>query len=248
MDNNLTSQTFRVVAHMKTPALIHGDLPLESLLAACVYNESGAMREDALKQVPIDFMDTPEGKIWLASAAMFDGHLKQTEHIVVRGRHFSEMGPAFYEPNPRARKDGWAVDQGTGPYKRLMTPYTVYEVSRLVWYATGNIKRCKDLLKTQGWIGKRRGSGFGEVSEYEVLPWTGNPVVDTRGMVRRPVALRKLGYLEGALPRGRQRVINTVDSHPAWLHDQELCAVPPVRVEPREQPIAEDGGEMFFEQ
>ncbi len=234
-------QTFRLVAHLKTPAIIQGDLTLESLLAAAVHQESGKLRQEALDQVPIETIATPHGVIWMASAVMFDGRFKLSTHTVVRGRHFSEMGPDFYDPNPRARIDGWAIEQDKGPYKRLMNNYPIIEASRLVWYAKGNMRQCKRLFETQGWIGKRRGSGMGEVAEITVQPWSGNPVVDTNGMVRRPVSIPKLAYLPAALTQDRQRRISTVDSHPAWLHEPELCAVPPSRMEPRELP------EMFFE-
>jgi CRISPR type IV-associated protein Csf3 len=241
-------QTFRAVIHMQTPAIILGDLTLESLLAACVHQTTGKIRDEALEAVPLAFRKTPEGLIWQASAVMFDGRVKQSEHTVVRGRHFTEMGNNFYDPNPRSRIDGWAVAQQNGDYKRLMNPYATYEVSRLVWYATGDLLACRELLSTQAWIGKRRGSGFGQVSQVEVVPWVGNPVVDELGFVRRPIALRKLSFLEGAAPRERQRVISCVDNHPSWAHAPELCAVPQSRMEPRKSlPVTLDGdSEMFF--
>ena len=66
-------QTFKVVAHMKTPAIIQGNLTLESLLAACVFEETGKMADEALALVPIAYLDTPEGRIYEATSVMFDG-------------------------------------------------------------------------------------------------------------------------------------------------------------------------------
>ena len=236
-----SDSTFRVVAHMKGAAIIQGSLTLESLLAACANEQTGKIRDDALADVPIGYTDTPEGRVWQATSAMVDGKYKTTEHTVVRGRHFTEVGPEFYDPNPRARKDGWACEDTKGPYMRLLKNYPLIEASRLVWYARGDAARCLELLETQSWLGKRRGSGMGEVAGYTVEAWSGNPVVDTHGMVRRPVALRKLPHVPGALDAKFQRKIHTVDNHPSWAHDAELCAVPPNVVEPRDVP------EMFFE-
>lgn len=238
-------QTVRVVAHMKSPAIIQGNLTLESLLAACVHTETGKIRDEALAGVPIESIETPAGRIWMASSAMIDGRHKVTQHTIVRGRHFTEVGPEFYDPNPRARIDQYACEQDKGDFKRLMNVYPLVEASRLVWYAKGDANEILRLLKTQPWIGKRRASGWGEVDGYECQPWSGNgnPVVDTHGMVRRPVSLAKLAHIQGALPAERQRVIFTTDEHPSWAAKPCLCAVPPSIKEPREIPAPE----MFFE-
>lgn len=239
-------QTFRVTAHMKTPAIIRGDLPLESLLAYCVHEETGKIRDEALAQVPLERLQTPAGEIWMCSSAHFDSFARTDEHIVGRGRHFTEIGPDFYDPNPRARIDGYAIAQENGPFKRLMNPYPVTTTSVLVWYACGDMLACQDLLSSLKWVGKRRGSGFGEIAQLVVEPWDGNPLVDGNGMVRRPVAVAKLPHLAGALPASRQKVIAAAEGHPAWLGEEELCAVPPSRVALRAAPVEVDG-EMFFE-
>lgn len=235
--------TVRVIAHMKTPAILQGHLTLESLLAACVNQETGKMRDEALADVPIESRETPAGRLWLASSAMVDGRYKVSEHTVVRGRNFSETGPQFYEPNPRARIDQYACEQDKGDFKRLMNVYPLVEASRLVWYAKGDAEEILRLLNTQLWIGKRRASGWGEVSDYQCLPWEGDTLTDTQGMVRRPLSLEKLQHVQGALPAERQRVIYTTDEHPSWAAVPCLCAVPPSIREPRELPAPE----MFFE-
>lgn len=231
---------------MKTPAIIRGDLPLESLLAYCVHENTGKIRDEALAEVPLGRLETPAGPVWMCSSVHFDAFARTDEHIVVRGRHFTEVGPDFYGPNPRARIDAYAIDQGSGSYIRLTNPYPVTTSSVLVWYAFGDMLACQGLLSSLRWVGKRRGSGFGEIAQMVVEPWTGDPLIDPFGMVRRPVALGKLPHLSGALPADRQRVIGAAESHPAWLGEEELCAVPPSRIAARAEPV-EIGGEMFFE-
>jgi CRISPR type IV-associated protein Csf3 len=224
--NSKSYQTFKFVAQMKTPAIIQGNLTLESLLAACVYEETGKMADEALALVPIAYLDTPEGRIYEATSVMFDGRVKLQKHQVVRGRHFTEVGPEFYAGNPRSRKDPWAVNQVSGAHLRLLNAYEMHEVSRLVWFARGDMEACKALLTTQKWIGKRRGSGFGEVSQIDAAPWTGNPLVDDDGSVRRPISLKQLPFVAGAAPAEQQHVVSTVCKNPAWLHEPELCATP----------------------
>lgn len=239
-------QAFCVTAHMKTPAIIRGDLPLESLLAFCVHEATGKIRDEALAEVPLGRLQTPEGPVWMCSSAHFDAFARTDEHTVVRGRHFTEIGPEFYDPNPRARIDGYAIAQENGPFKRLMNPYPVITTSMVVWYAYGDMQGCQELLSSQKWLGKRRGSGFGEIAQLVVEPWAGDPLVDVNGMVRRPVAVEKLPHLAGALPAARQKVIAAAESHPAWLGEESLCAVPPSRIALRNAPLEVDG-EMFFE-
>ena len=243
---NTDNDTFRVVAHLRSSAIIRGELCLESLLAACVHDTKGLVREQAMAEVPVEVLNTPEGPVWLASAAMHYGATRVEEHTVIRSRHFSEIGPDFYDPNPRARKCGWAVEQKAGDFMTVFNVYPLLQVSKIVWYAKGDMAACRSLLATQGWLGKRRGSGFGEVDQFEVRPWSGNPVVDPNGMVRRPVAVRKLSFLQGALPADRQRVIHAVDVHPFWLNKPELCAVSPSKTEPIELPPAGDQ-EKYYE-
>ena len=246
MQSTSESTTFRVALHMRMPAIIQGELPLESLLASCVHERHGAMRDEALTLVPIDSIDTPDGKIWMASSVMFDGKVRSSTHTFVRGRHFTEIGNDFYDGNPRARIDQWAVEQSKGDFIRLMNPYTQVEVDRMVWYATGDMHACEQLMKDHvQWIGKRRGSGMGEVSGVTVTPWHGSPVLDSNGMVRRPIAIRRLRHLSGAMDSTKQRVLQTVDLHPFWLHEPELCAVPLSKRETRELP-EKTNGEMFF--
>jgi hypothetical protein len=231
---------------MCMPAIIQGELPLESLLASCIHDRDGLMRDEALACIPIDFIDTPDGKIWQASSVMFDGKVKSSTHTVVRGRHFTEIGNDFYDGNPRARIDQWAVEQSKGDFIRLMNPYAQVEVDRMVWYAKGDMSACEKLVKDHvQWIGKRRGSGMGEVSAVSVTPWHGDPLLDSNGMVRRPIAIRRLRHLPGSLDASKQRVLHAVDQHPFWLHEPELCAMPISRKEIRELP-ATTGGEMFF--
>jgi CRISPR type IV-associated protein Csf3 len=244
-DNTDGYQTFRLVAHMQTPVILQGDLTLESLLAACVFQSTGLMREEALAQVPIGKIPTDFGDVWQASAVMLAGRVKQVEHTFVRGRHFTEVGPDFYAGNPRARKDAYAIAQDNGDYKRLLNTYAALEVSSLVWYAHGDMKACRQLLATQTWLGKRRGSGFGQVAQVSVEPWGGNPLVDDTGLPRRPIPLRKLPFIEGLAARDRQRVLSCVDQHPSWAHPAELCAVPVSRIEPAPKAAVVDG-EMFY--
>lgn len=240
-------QTFRIVAHLKTPIILRGTLPLESLLAAAVFEESGLMGEEALAHVPIGKLETPEGAVWLASDVMFSGRFRAGQHMVVRGRHFTECGPDFYAPNPRSRIDGYAVNQGANDFKRLLVTYPEYNVSKLVWYAYGDMKQCLELLSQHQWIGKRRGSGFGEVAQVDAKAWDGNPILKSDGMPLRTIAVKKLPFINGVAAQGDLKVVSRVDGHPSWAHEPELCAVP---LAMREEELAEasvpSGSEIFY--
>ena len=204
---------------------------MESLLAACVYDETGEMRDEALSKVPLKKMETPDGPIWLATSAMLGGIEKLQKENILRGRSRFEMGPDFYEPNTRARIDRWACEQDTGDFKCLVETYTTTTVPSLVWYAYGDMAEACRLLSSQRWLGKRRGSGFGEIAQVSASALTCNPLIDAKGMVRRPVAVGQLKYITGAAPVEQQKVYKAAAQHPAWLHAPEMCAMPPSKSE-----------------
>lgn len=216
---------------MKSPVILNGELTLEGLLAACVHEETGEIRDAALAKVPIGMLDTPSGPVWLASSVMFNGFEKLQKETITRSRSQHEMGPDFYEPNLRARIDRWAVKQDSGDFKCLLETYTTTTVPSLVWYAYGDMDEAARLLSTQRWLGKRRGSGFGEIAQISVSKTTLNPLIDQNGMVRRPVPIEQLRHIPGAAPQSEQVVFSAAAKHPAWAHEPQLCAMPPSKTE-----------------
>lgn len=212
---------------MKSAAIIQGPLTLESLLAAAVNEATGRIRDEALANVPIDTIDAGGTRLWMASGVFFAGAVRRTSEIIIRRRHFTEIGPDFYEPNARARKrDPYEIDQTNGNYKALMNTYPAIQANRLVWFARGDAQACAELVSSLMWIGKRRGQGFGEIDKVQVQEVNENPLVDAHGMVRRPIPADLLAQVPGAAPAQAQRLARVPCQHPTWAHPPVLCAVP----------------------
>ena len=138
---------FALIATMKSAAIIQGWLPLESLLAAAVFERTGKMREDALALVPLDSRMltgdvTPDARLWLASGANLLGHVTTAEETIIRRRRREETGPEFYTANPRARTtDPFAIEQRSYDFKALLSyPFFFeprWDVTQQTWMWSG---------------------------------------------------------------------------------------------------------------
>lgn len=237
---------FRLEVKLATPVILQGYLTLESLLAAAVYQETGEMQDAALSKVPIESSPTPAGQLWHASSFFYGSPPRFTPHTIIRRRRRDEIGAAFYDPNPRMRKDPYGITQGAGDYKALLNEYRSTIVESLVWYATGDAQKCIDLALALGAIGKRRGEGFGEIAGVSVQATQANPLVADNGTVMRPIPESMLAFLPGAT--SLQRFENVVDRHPGWLHNPVKCAVPPNRIDDHHgaHTIVGEYGEEFY--
>lgn len=221
---------FVLVAKLASPAIIQGSFTLEGLLAAAVFERTGKMRDDALARVPLTSKqpnDEAGARLWLASAVHYLGHVAIAEETILRRRRRDETGPDFYLGNPRARKTcPFAIEQSRDDYKALLNSYSSTYCEALVWFGHGDAQQCADLIESLAFIGKRRGQGFGQISEVSVRQFAADPVIRPDGMVRRPIPASWLAMLEGAAPIERQRQAFVSAHHPVWAHPAELCAVP----------------------
>lgn len=238
---------FRIEAALKTPAILRGYITLESLLAAAVNERTGLMRDEALAQVPITSALTPEGVLWSASAFFFGSIPKVISHTVVRRRRRDEIGPDFFDGNPRSKKNPFFVEQSRDDFCALLNIYRAFQVESLVWYAHGDAGECARLLSSLISIGKRRGEGFGQLGNVSVTAVSHGPLTFEDGTVTRPIPLKMMPYLETNVAT-TQRIETTSSVHPVWLNNACECAVPGGRIAanlPCDQ-VENESGELFF--
>lgn len=215
---------FKLEVTLRCPAILQGFNTLESLLAAAVHEQTGAIREEALAQVPI----ARDGDVWQASAVFFEGFYGYGDQTTIRRRRNSETGPDYYEGRGREGKKGqWFLDQGTGAYKALLNAYRTPLCRRLVWFADGDADACERLLYSLQSIGKRRGQGFGEIDDVIAFETNESPLVDSRGLVLRPIPLEMLTGVAGAAHQDKQTCDLVAWRHPFWDDGaRTICAVP----------------------
>ena len=70
-----------------------------------------------------------------------------------------------------------------------MNSYTAFDAPQITWYAEGDGEAVQRLLSDVMFIGKRRGSGFGEVSGWSIEKGDLDGVVGPFGSPLRPVPL-----------------------------------------------------------
>lgn len=214
---------FRIEVTLRCPGIFDGLNTLESLLSAAIHEQTGLQRENALALVPLEKV----GDLWQCSALYYEGFYGNGEEAIIRHRRRSETGADFYEARQRRSKFGqWHVDQKTGDYKTLFNLYKTTLCRRLVWFASGDADKCQRLLYSLQAIGKRRKQGYGEIEDVMTFPTDESPVVDARGMVRRPIPLQHLASVPGALASEKQTLELVAWRHPFWDGERTVCAVP----------------------
>lgn len=122
------------------------------------------------------------------------------------------------------------VQTNSGQYKSMHAPLYIEDVDALVWYAVGDGDRIRELLESHvHHVGKKRNTGHGAVTHWDVEPWDGPP---DRWLWREPDVPARAIPVEML---GREWVGATAWMSvipPYWITGREqLCAIAePVRV------------------
>ena len=184
-----------VTAHLATPVVFGGGyLTLDALLAALIFERTGDV-------------DAAHGTIPLARTnGLFHGSAALFEPIDSRRVSFVANLRAAHalDPDLLKKKDGKVHRKLDLKRRRgfgaVMNGYTAFDAPEIVWYAEGDGATVERLLDGAPFIGKRRGSGFGEVRRWSVVDggdWDG--VVGPFGAPLRPVPVEMFAGDRSAL-------------------------------------------------
>jgi hypothetical protein len=252
----MSTCNYEITALLKTPIIATDfSLSLDSLLAAAVHQENGSIKHDALAQVPIKRsirqLNGADFVLYHASCVFFTAPVIFTEETFVRSRRLSEMGPEFYDGekirntknNKGKPKDTLNFDfsQKNGDWKSLLNVYRVVTAPALVWFVeTDNPERIVELLSSMGFIGKRRGQGFGELGLITYRAIDHAATHDANGLPLRPIPeeiWRTACLASESSPTGMSDNYTTYCANPpmgscanytpsAWEAEAMLCAMP----------------------
>jgi hypothetical protein len=103
-----------------------------------------------------------------------------------------------------------------------MNNYTSFDAPEITWYAEGDGEAVERLLSGVTFIGKRRGSGFGEVSGWSVEAGDFDGVVGPLGDPLRPVPIEMF--------KGNTQALKLDAAwRPAYWHpdNRAICYAPP---------------------
>ncbi len=189
-------ERLEVTAALRTPIVPGGGyLTLDALLGALLFERLGDI-EAAHRAIPLASTDG----LFHASAAIFGPCPSRRVHFVANLRADHALDPDLLPKNGQGRvyrKIGRARRQDFGA---VMNDYAAFDAPEATWYAEGRGEAVERLLKQAHFIGKRRASGFGEVSEWSVKPGDYDGVTGPFGEPLRPVPVAMFRG-DGSAPR-----------------------------------------------
>lgn len=210
---------FKVTMTLGSPIVSNGSyMTLDALLAALLFDQDGDL-DRAHSAIPLSNSDG----VWHGSAAVtedidvgrvaFVASLRATHDLdldlIAKNKH----GSTHAAIGLTRRRDFGAV----------MNSYKVVTAPSITWYGQGNAEAVERLLRSVDFIGKRRASGFGQVTGLQIEPNELDGVTGFFGEPLRPVPIE--------LFKGDKASLK-VDAawRPAYWHpsNRGICFVPGV--------------------
>ena len=176
-------ETLSIMAKLKAPIILGGGyLTLDALLASLIFEITGDI-DVAHNTVPLACTDG----LFHASAALLEPFGSNGVSFVANMRAIHALDPGLILKNKHGKihkKIGLTRRRDFGA---VMNSYTAFDAPDITWYAEGDGNAVESLLSRAQFIGKRRGSGFGEVSGWSVEPGDLDGIVGPFGDPLRPV-------------------------------------------------------------
>jgi len=172
-----------ITAKPKAPIILGGGyLTLDALLASLIFETTNDV-ETAHNNVPLACTDG----LFHASAALLEPFGSTRVAFVANMRAMHALDPDLLLRNNHGqihKKIGLTRRRDFGA---VMNSYTAFDASEITWYAEGDGDAVERLLSGVHFIGKRRGSGFGELSGWSIEPGELDGIVGPFGEPLRPV-------------------------------------------------------------
>ena len=157
-------QTFRLVADLKTPIIFNGELTLDGLLAAVLFDELQDV-DRAHSEVPVKCI---EGLYWASSAQLEVYHTEPVAFTAsLRADH--DLNHEDFAKNKAGKLIGGAIGRTRQrDFGNVLNSYRQLHAKSVAWDVTGDRDEIIKLISTVQFIGKRRGSGFGEIAQWRL--------------------------------------------------------------------------------
>jgi hypothetical protein len=210
-------ERFTVTAETMSPVILGGGyLTLDALLASLIFEATGDV-DVAHDTVPL----ARTNGLFHASAALLEPLSSSQVAFVANLQAMHSLDPDLIQKNKHGqlhKKIGLTRRRDFGA---VMNSYTSFQVDKIIWYAEGDPVAVEGLLSNVRFIGKRRASGYGEVSGWSIQPGEFDGVVGPFGGPMRPVPTEMFS--------GDQRSLK-VDAawRPAYWHpdNRAICFAP----------------------
>ncbi len=200
-----------------SPVLTNGGyMTLDALLAAIIFDDTGDL-EKAHNEIPLLNV---EG-LWHSSAAIVEKIDTGRKAFVANLRAMHDLDHELIAKNKQGN-----VHTAIGLTRRrdfgaVMNSYQSFTASEITWYATGDASKVQTLLTGLEFIGKRRASGFGQVTSLRIEQGELDGVIGPFGEPLRPVPVD--------LFKGEKSALKADAAwRPAYWHpvNRAICFVP----------------------
>jgi len=157
-------------------------MTLDALLAAILF-DSGASVEEAHIRIPLQ---NTQG-LWHGSAAIYETLEVGRQAFVANLRANHDLDPSLVAKNKHGKVHSKISLLRRQQFGAVMNGYSYLVTEAITWYGEGDAVQVEKLLRSVGFIGKRRASGFGEVKAIELTESESDGVVSPFGEPLRPV-------------------------------------------------------------
>lgn len=172
-------------ASLKSPVILGGGyLTLDALLANLIFEKTGSI-EDAHTTVPL----ARTNDLFHASAALLEPFGSANVSFVANMRADHSLEPDLLLKNKHGKIHTKVGKTRRREFGAVMNTYTTYDAPEITWYAEGDGQAIESLLSGVLFIGKRRGSGYGEVTQWTVELGELDGIIGPFGDPLRPVPL-----------------------------------------------------------
>jgi CRISPR type IV-associated protein Csf3 len=208
---------FKVTMALGSPIVSNGGyMTLDALLAALIFEATGDL-EQAHATIPLANTDG----LWHASAAMVEKTDAGRVSFVANLRAAHDLDLGLIAKNPKGNTHTALGLTRRRDFGAVMNSYKLFTAPAITWYAQGDALAVERLLRDVGFIGKRRASGYGQVTGLSLEAADLDGVTGFFGEPLRPVPV--------ALFKGNDTALRADAAwRPAYWHpaNRAICFVP----------------------
>jgi hypothetical protein len=173
-------KNLKITAHLRSPVIrASGYMTMDAILGAAIAY-TYAPDEDVISRIPVQ----NRGGLFMASAAIFTPiHIA---HMAVTGSMRAEKQINTSNIKLNAKGEIHA-DPFIPAYKPVMNSYIAITSPTVEWIVEGDREAIEGVVHDINFIGKRRASGYGEVSKWTVVETDLSPLIDANAKPLRPI-------------------------------------------------------------
>jgi hypothetical protein len=171
-----------ITAELASPIIIGGGfMTFDALLASIVFETTEDL-EQAHNGLPLH----RSGELFHASAAIMFPDAKQDQTFSASMRWDHDFSPDVFKKTSKGKLRKVSAKRKRD-FGNIFNTYKSFVAPEILWYCEGDRSEIERLLANVEFIGKRRGSGFGQVKNWRVEPGEYDGLLGLNNNPLRPI-------------------------------------------------------------